>query len=184
LLNNCCLTSIGLLQSPPALQYTGLSQFTQNPFTTVGRQWPSLAPIEITETIKNITQNFSDIIKNLNYRGFFGLDFLIHDDEVFLLECNPRLTASFAFYTEIELKQNITPLFLFHLAQFIDLNFEFDLESEQKRFYNPQIIGSEITAKNQDSQTIKKYHDFTAFSDQIDPIIIPQKIIDLLHETK
>lgn len=183
LLNNCCLTSNGLIQSPPALQYTGLSLFTQNPFATVGRQWPSLAPPEILEKIKNITQKFSDVIKSLNYKGFFGLDFLIHDEEVFLLECNPRLTASFAFYNQIEVQQNLDPLFLFHLAQFIDLKFTFNLESEQKRFYNYNLIGSEITAKNDDSQTIKKYHDFTIFSDQIDPIIIPQKIINLLNET-
>jgi predicted ATP-grasp superfamily ATP-dependent carboligase len=184
LLNNCCLTSSGLIQSPPALQYTGISPFTQNPFTTVGRQWPSLAPIEIIEKIKIITQNFSEIIKKMNYRGFFGLDFLIHEDEVFLLECNPRLTASFAFYNKIELKQNLNPLFIFHLAEFINLDFQFNLESEQKRFYNHQIIGSEITAKNKESQTIKKYHDFITFSDQVDPIIIPQNIVNLLHETK
>jgi predicted ATP-grasp superfamily ATP-dependent carboligase len=184
LLNNCCLISLGVIQSPPALQYTGLSPFTKNPFTTVGRQWPALASVEVTEKIRNLTQKFSDIIKNLNYRGFFGLDFLVHNDEIFLLECNPRLTASFAFYTEIELKQNLDPLFLFHLAEFINLDFQFDLESEQKRFYNHQIVGSEITAKNEDSQTIKKYHDFIIFTDQIDPIVIPQNIIDLIHETK
>ncbi|MFA5749647.1 MAG: ATP-grasp domain-containing protein [Candidatus Shapirobacteria bacterium] len=182
LLNNCCLTKKGLIQSPPAIQYTGISPFTTNPFTTVGRQWPSLAPIEIIEKIKNITQEFSNIIKNLNYKGFFGLDFLIHNDEVYLLECNPRLTASFAFYNEIEIKQNINSLFLFHLAEFINLDFDINLELEQKRFYNSKIIGSEITTKNNNSQTIKKYHDFTIFSDQIDPIIIPQKIIDLINE--
>jgi predicted ATP-grasp superfamily ATP-dependent carboligase len=184
LLNNCCLTKAGLIQSPPALQYTGLTPFTTNPFTTVGRQWPSLAPIEIIEQIKNITQKFSDLIQKMNYKGFFGLDFLIHNDEIYLLECNPRLTASFAFYTEIELHQNINPLFLFHLAEFINLKFDINLAEEQKRFYNSNLIGSEITAKNNDSQTIKKYHDFVTFSDQINPIIIPQKIINLLNESQ
>jgi predicted ATP-grasp superfamily ATP-dependent carboligase len=184
LLNNCCLTKKGLIQSPPAVQYTGISPFTTNPFTTVGRQWPSLAPVEITEKIKNITQNFANLIEKMNYKGFFGLDFLINGEDVYLLECNPRLTASFAFYTEIEINQNLNPLFLFHLAEFINLDFDFNLEIEQKRFYNSQIIGSEITAKNNDSQTVKKYHDFTIFSDQINPIIIPQKIINLLNESQ
>jgi len=155
LLNNCCLTKFGLIQSSPALQYTGLKKLTSNPFTTVGRQWPSFAPIEIINQVKQITDDFSKVLEEINYRGFFGLDFLVKDNQVFLLECNPRLTASFAFYTKLELIQKITPLFYFHLAEFIKLDYSIDIKSEQKRF-NLDIVGSEITAKNKYQQTIKK----------------------------
>lgn len=155
LLNNCCLTKFGLIQSPPALQYTGLKELSSNPFTTVGRQWPSFAPIEIINQIKKITNDFSKVLEEINYQGFFGLDFLIKDNQVFLLECNPRLTASFAFYTQLELNQKITPLFYFHLAEFVKLDYSVDIKSEQHRF-NLNIVGSEITAKNKTQQTIKK----------------------------
>lgn len=182
LLNNCCLTSEGLIQSPPALQYTGLKPFTQHPFTTVGRQWPCFAPKHIIKKIKFISQNFSSILKELNYKGYFGLDFFVYQNKVFLLECNPRLTASFAFYNEIEIKQNILPLFLIHLIQFLDLNLKIRLSHEQKRFNNFHIIGSEITVKNNKGQTTKKYHDFIAFSHNPKIITIPPKIITRLHE--
>ncbi len=182
LLNNCCLTSKGLIQSPPALQYTGVKPFTDHPFTTVGRQWPSLAPQNIVNKINEITANFSKILINLKYKGFFGLDFLVDNNDVFLLECNPRLTASFAFYHQIELNQNILSLFLLHLIQFINIDFDFDIKVEQQRFYNPLIIGSEITAKNKQGKTIKKYHDFTIFSTQTNPIIFSPKIINLLND--
>jgi len=178
ILNNCCLTRFGLIQSPPALQFTGLPQFTQNPFATVGRQWPSFAPLEIQEKIKQITTDFSEkILKPLNYRGFFGLDFIVSNKEVYLLECNPRLTASFAFYTQIELKNNLIPLFYFHLAEFINLNYSIDINQEQKRFYNQNITGSELTQRNSVGTTIKKYNDFIIFSKQINPIIINPKIL-------
>ncbi|HPH19617.1 MAG TPA: ATP-grasp domain-containing protein, partial [Haliscomenobacter sp.] len=85
------------------------------------------------------------ILTPLNYRGFFGLDFLVSENQVYLLECNPRLTASFAFYTQIELKNDLTPLFYFDLAEFINLDYQIDLLQEQSRFYNQNIIGSEIT---------------------------------------
>ncbi len=179
LLNNCCLTRYGLIQSPPALQYTGLSKFTSNPFATVGRQWPSLAPINIQEQIKDITSDFTDkILKPLNYRGFFGLDFLVSKEKVYLLECNPRLTASFAFYTDIELKNNLNPLFYFHLAEFCNLDYSIDIKKEQDRFYNSNIIGSELTQRDSHGVTVKKLNDFSIFSKQINPIVISPEILE------
>ena len=178
LLNNCCQTRHGLLQSPPALQYTGLKSLTHNPFATVGRQWPSLAPPNIINKINQITTEFSEkILTPLNYRGFFGLDFLISNNQVYLLECNPRLTASFAFYTEMELKNNLTPLFYYHLAEFINLDYDIDLKAQQNRFFNQNLIGSEITLRNQEGTTIKKLTDFKIFSKKLDPVVIDQSII-------
>ena len=178
LLNNCCQTKFGLIQSPPALQYTGLPKLTINPLATVGRQWPSMAPAEINEKIKSITADFSEkILKPLNYRGFFGLDFIVQNNQVYLLECNPRLTASFAFYTQIELKNNLTPLFYFHLAEFSNLSYTIDLSQEQARFYNQNLIGSQITLRNPEGTAVKKLDRFEIFSKSANPVIIKPQIL-------
>jgi len=158
LLNNCCLSKFGLIQSPVALQYTGIKPFTQNQFTTVGRQWPSFAPPKIIKNIYQITEKFSKIISQIGYKGFFGLDFLITDNKVYLLECNPRLTASFSFYNKIEKNLNLTPLFYFHLIEFLKINYQIDLKSEKSRFNNKNIKGSELTPKNKNNHTYKKIH--------------------------
>lgn len=184
LLNNCCLTHQGLLQSPPALQYTGIKPFTKNPFTTVGRQWPSFAPEKIIKTIKEISHNFSQIIDYIGYKGFFGLDFLIHQDQVFLLECNPRLTASFAFYTELEQQQKITPLFYFHLAEFIKLNYQFDLQKEQTQLTNSKITGSELTPKDKNNHTYQKLNFKYPLTQTNHPITFPQDLIDKFNEKR
>lgn len=176
LLNNCCLTRFGLIQSPPALQYTGVYPFTKNPFTTVGRQWPSFAPPNIINKIKNITEKFSKIIEEIGYKGFFGLDFLVNKNKVFLLECNPRLTASFAFYTKLEQDQKINPLFYFHLAEFLKLNYQIDIKSEQNRFDNQKIIGSELTPKDKDNHTCKKLNFPYPLSKSTNPISIPKHL--------
>lgn len=161
LLNNCCLTSSGLLQSPPALQFTGLSEYTNNPFATVGRQWPCMAPDKIIKQINQITKDFSKILKKLKYKGFFGLDFIVSKNKVYLLECNPRLTASFAFYTNIELKAKITPLFYYHLLEFTSPQ-KIRIE---KRFDNKKIIGSELTKRDDNGVIIKKINAYKIFSD-------------------
>jgi len=181
LLNNCCQTRFGLLQSPPALQYTGLEALTQNPFATVGRQWPSLAPPSLQDMLQKITSDFSEkILKPLNYKGFFGLDFLVSENKIYLLECNPRLTASFAFYTQIEIQNKLNPLFYYHLAEFINLDYKIDLTKEQARFYNKNIQGSEITLRNSSGITIKKHNTSKVLSPSYNPIIIDPSLIKKL----
>lgn len=184
LINNCCLTNAGLIQSPPGLQYTGLSQFTQNPFTTVGRQWPSFAPTKIVEKIKILTEQFADVLSNFDYHGFFGLDFFVTDqEEVLILECNPRLTASFDLYHQIEIRNNINSLFFFHLLSFLPIETKIDIPQENKRFYNSKIIGSEITKKDKSNNTCSRYRDFIPFSNQNNPINIKPSIIKSANET-
>jgi predicted ATP-grasp superfamily ATP-dependent carboligase len=181
LTNNCCLTKNGLVQSPPALQFTGIKPLTNNPFATVGRQWPSMAPKNITKKIGKITNNFSKSIKKINYQGFFGLDFLIDQNEnVYLLECNPRLTASFAFYTEIEIQKNLFPLLLLHLSQFIKISSIPKTNQIQKQLNSANITGAELTQKT-NSKTIAKYQQNNSITLQPKNFTIPQKIIDQLH---
>ncbi len=168
LLNNCCLTKSELLQSPPGLQFTGLKEYTNNPFATVGRQWPSMAPLTIINQVKNITNSFSKILKKLKYRGFFGLDFFVSKNKVYLLECNPRLTASFAFYTDIELKAKITPLFYYHLLEFTSPI----TILKENRFNNKKIIGSELTKRNNNGVIIQKINKYKIFSKTYKKIII------------
>jgi predicted ATP-grasp superfamily ATP-dependent carboligase len=181
LTNNCCLTQNGLAQSPLALQFTGIKPLTNNPFATVGRQWPSMAPKNITKKIEKITNDFSKSIKKINYQGFFGLDFLVdRNGKVYLLECNPRLTASFAFYTQIEIQKKLFPLFLLHLSQFIKISSIPKTNQIQKRLNSTNITGTELTQKN-NTKTIAKYQQNDPITFQTENITIPQKIIDQLH---
>lgn len=181
LLNNCCLTPNGLVQSPPAIQYTGIKPLTDNPFATVGRQWPSMAPTSILKQIQKITLDFSKKISQINYLGFFGLDFLVDQNNyVYLLECNPRLTASFAFYTQLELDQYLFPLFLLHLAQFIKLSHIPSANQIQAELDSAEICGSEVTMRI-NGKTTRKHQEPTPLTKQVDPINIPQHIIDQLY---
>lgn len=184
LLNNCCLTKYGLIQSPPALQYTGLNPFTQNPFATVGRQWPSYAPKNILNQVNSITKSFSVLLSKLQYKGWFGLDFIVHRDTVYLSECNPRLTASFAFYTKIEERNHILPLFYLHLAELLNLSYKLNYKNEISRFENSKISGSELVLRDKNNYQIKKINRFFPFSKQTNPIIISKTVCNQLINEK
>jgi len=160
LINNCCLTNRGLIQSPPARQISGIKSLSQNPLATIGRQWPCQASADIKNQVKKISQQFGRILAAKNYKGFFGLDFLVSPKQVYLQECNPRLTASFAFYTQIEQKNNITPLFYLHLATFLNLDQNINLIRQQTRFDHPSLIGYQLNQKNQQGNTIRQIDRF------------------------
>jgi len=178
LLNNCCLTNRGLIQSPPAIQFTGIKELTKNPFSTVGRQWPSMAPEKIIKQVSEITKTFSKYLQKHNYKGFFGLDFLVADNnQVYILECNPRLTASFAFYTKIELKAKLEPLFFFHLAEFTLNNYPLDLKKEQSRITNRQIIGTQLTKRDDKNKISGKLETLTSVINSPNSLTLGNEII-------
>jgi predicted ATP-grasp superfamily ATP-dependent carboligase len=177
LLNNCCVYQHVNIQSPTALQYTGFKKLTLNPFATVGRQWPSNAPITVLDQVNSITEQFYKILVKYDYRGFYGLDFFVSNEQVYLLECNPRLTASFAFYTQIELQQALTPLFYYHLAEFADIRSDTSEDYLSLRRTNSNLIGSEITLKSTSGATIKKYNDFIPFVSSPNATSIPGEIL-------
>lgn len=149
LLNNCCLCSNTLFNSPPALQFTGLSPLTNNPFTTVGRQWPSTASTTVEDQVNRITTQMGSILAASKYRGYFGLDFLVSPQgEALLLECNPRLTASFGFYHQLEYSlHRPQPLFFLHLAAFALPKFSPQPSSPSK------VAGAQLVKKNVSGQT-------------------------------
>lgn len=148
LINNAIVTKYGTVQSPPALQFTGLPGLTPTALGTCGRQWPAPIKEKTREKIIKITEKIGAYLSQINYRGFFGLDFqLSENEEIYLIEINPRLTASFSFYTHLELQKKLTPLLLFHLLSHLNLPYKINLKKEQERAHNLEIIGSELTQK-------------------------------------
>lgn len=160
LINNCCLSTLGLIQSPVADQITGLAPLTQNPLATVGRRWPSLTSSAIQNQVKKITQKFALILQKRGYNGFFGLDFILHQNQVYLQECNSRLTASFAFYHDLETRARINSLFYLHLASFLNLDQKINLKKEQSRFYSKHIRGIQLNQKKSNGKTIAQINHY------------------------
>ncbi|MFZ2153237.1 MAG: ATP-grasp domain-containing protein [Microgenomates group bacterium] len=176
LINNCCLIDNQLIQSPPGLQFTGHPLLTDNPLATVGRQWPSHTPANINQQLFDITTNFSKILSSHKYKGFFGLDFFVSQDKVYLLECNPRLTASFAFYTQIEQKNQLDPLFYYHLLSFLPQNFYYPSFDR----FNNNLVGAQLTKKNSQGATVEKFEDLVDICPTGDPHTISPEYVEKL----
>ena len=70
------------------------------------------------------------------YRGFFEVDVLvdIDSDEVYLGELNPRISGASAITNVTAGAYADVPLFLFHLLEFMDVDFDLDVDEINKRW--------------------------------------------------
>jgi predicted ATP-grasp superfamily ATP-dependent carboligase len=82
----------------PIVQITGLPELTPHPMGSCGNdfQWrpsphPGTGPAELAEAL-------GPVLARRGYRGHFGVDFVFDGTTPWLIEINPRFTASFALY--------------------------------------------------------------------------------------
>jgi hypothetical protein len=80
----------------------------------------------------------------MGYRGYFELDFLtdLDTNEVDLGEVNPRITGASAMTNLAAFAHSDAPLFLFHLLEWFDIDFELDVDDLNMRWADPENIDS------------------------------------------
>jgi hypothetical protein len=89
-----------------------------------------------------MTVRFGEEIRKLGYRGYFEIDFLrdLDTDQLYLGEVNPRITGASAMTNLAAFAQADMPLFLFHLLEWSDVDFEVDIDAINERWANPAFI--------------------------------------------
>ncbi len=118
-LTNACVASNGkTFVSDPAYQIPG-SQFGSLDTITFGRQWGiELFSQVLTQKLTELTMQVGSLMARSGYLGWFGLDFLVDKrGRVYISENNARLTASFSFFTQLELRAKSSSTLL---AQHVD----------------------------------------------------------------
>ncbi len=76
------------------------------------------------------------------YRGYFELDFLADADtgEMWLGELNPRVTGASSITNVTAVAYGDMPLFLFHLLEFSDVDYEIDVDELNERWAEAQNV--------------------------------------------
>jgi hypothetical protein len=85
-----------------------------------------------------------DRLRQEGYRGYFELDFLVDalSGELYLGELNPRVTGASSMTNVTAVAYGDMPLFLFHLLEFMDVEYEIDVEELNARWANAQNVDS------------------------------------------
>ncbi|MCZ6828083.1 MAG: biotin carboxylase, partial [Gammaproteobacteria bacterium] len=91
---------------------------------------------EQTRRMRGMTQAMGDRLYREGYKGTFCLDFLVDTDtgDVYLGELNPRVSGASALTNMVTSKYGGAPLMLFHLLEFMDVEYELDIEKIHQRW--------------------------------------------------
>src|SRR6476660_4835107 len=81
-------------------------------------------------------RRLGDRLRQEGYRGFFEVDVLVDlaSDEVYLGELNPRISGASSMTNTTAGAYADIPLFLFHLLEFMDVDYEVDIDEINERW--------------------------------------------------
>jgi biotin carboxylase len=140
-----CATKRGTIVGPLMTELVGFKELTPYRGGWCGNEIfaDSFTP-EIRQKARELTVRFGEQLRREGYRGYFELDWLIDQDsgEIYLGELNPRVTGASSMTNHAAFAHADAPLFLFHLLEFSDVEFELDIDALNERWADPDNIDS------------------------------------------
>jgi len=138
-----CTTRQGTIVGPLMTELVGFKELTPYKGGWCGNEiFPGSFTPELRQQAVDYTFKFGEQLRKEGYRGYFELDFLIDMDgnQLYLGELNPRITGASSMTNHAAFAHADAPLFLFHLLEFADVEFEFDVNDLNRRWADPENI--------------------------------------------
>ncbi len=138
-----CVTRQGTIVGPLMTELVGFKELTPYKGGWCGNEvLPESFPAAVRKKARQMTAAFGESLRKLGYRGYFELDFLrdLDTNTLYLGEVNPRITGASAMTNLAAFAHADAPLFLFHLLEFSDVDFELDVEELNERWSQPEYI--------------------------------------------
>jgi biotin carboxylase len=131
------ITRHGTLVGPYVASLVGYPELTPYKGGWCGNDiYPGLLGEENRIRASAMTQRLGERLAKEGYRGFFEVDYLVDADsgEIYLGELNPRVSG-LSPITHVTLgAYSDVPLFLFHLLEYLDVDYEIDVDEINKRW--------------------------------------------------
>lgn len=140
-----CATRCGTVVGPLMTELVGFKTLTPYKGGWCGNEmFAGAFTQEIRDKTREYTFKFGEALREEGYRGYFELDFLIDMDngEVYLGELNPRVTGASSLTNVAAFAHSDIPLFLFHLLEFSDVDFDLDINEINERWAHPESVDS------------------------------------------
>lgn len=148
-----CVTQHGILSTNLQHQILDIPQL-YNPEKGsglfCGHDWTSSKfSQEICEQAYNYVEKIGQYLKKCNYKGIFGLDFVLDEktNQLYLVECNPRLLGTYPTINMAQLLNNEPPILAFHVLEFLGINYQIDVEAINQKM-RQEKIGSQMILHN------------------------------------
>ncbi|REK03859.1 MAG: biotin carboxylase [Acidobacteria bacterium] len=140
-----CITRCGTLVGPLMTELVGFEEMTPYRGGWCGNEvFADAFNRRIRDQARRKTVALGKELAKEGYRGYFEVDYLIDraDGKVYLGEINPRITGASSMTNLAAFAQADAPLFLFHLLEWMGVDFEIDVEELNLRWSDPENIDS------------------------------------------
>jgi biotin carboxylase len=131
------LTRHGTVVGPLMTDLTGHPELTPHKGGWCGNDiFPEALSPEHLDQARRLTQKLGDRLMAEGYRGFLEVDYLADADtgELYLGELNPRISGVTSMTNVTAGAYADMPLFLFHLLEYLDVDYEIDVEDINRRW--------------------------------------------------
>lgn len=138
-----CVTRHGTIVAPLMTELVGFKELTPYKGGWCGNEiFPEAFTPDIRAKAKKYTQLFGDQLRKEGYKGYFELDFLIDQDDqnIYLGELNPRITGASSITNHAVFALSDVPLFIFHVLEWMNQDYELDVAEINNRWSNPDFI--------------------------------------------
>ena len=129
-------TRHGTLAGPLQTDITGFGELTPYKGGWCGNDAFTGGLERERKAVQAMARRLGDRLYKEGYRGAFCMDFLIDTDtgHVYLGEINPRISGASPLTNLITSTYGGCPMFLFHMLEFMDVDWEVDLDKIQRRW--------------------------------------------------
>lgn len=130
-------TCHGTLVGPVMTDITGYQELTPYEGGWCGNDCSTkLLDERVHQAVVTMAKKLGDRLYQEGYKGCFCLDYLLDTDtgEVYLGELNPRISGASPPTNLITSKYGGAPLMLFHLLEYMDVEYDIDLDAIQLRW--------------------------------------------------
>ncbi len=136
-----CVTRRGTLAGPLMTELVGFPELTPFAGGWCGNEIfasdaSTLISPEVRRQAGRAVVAMGEQLRQEGYWGVFGLDFLLDQDSgtLYLGEMNPRITGASPLTNQAARDQHQPPLLLFHLLEWMGIDFAFDIDEYNQRW--------------------------------------------------
>ncbi len=144
----------GILQTQ-IIDQPELVGFTGRSGVWLGHDWNVRFSEKAQRNAEALCRKWGGYIYQKGYKGIYGLDLVVDDnDEITAIECNSRYTGAFPVYTMMQISEHEMPLDVWHLCEWLGIDYEMDLNEVQKTSRESKR-GAHLILHNTSPQPIK-----------------------------
>ncbi|MBI4034908.1 MAG: hypothetical protein HY381_00740 [Candidatus Chisholmbacteria bacterium] len=149
---NGCVTKHGILTGVLQGQIVDQPELTAlsgRSGVWLGHDWSSMRFSDKAQrNAESLVRTLGKHMAKRGYKGIFGMDVVVEQqDKVWPIECNSRYTGAFPTYTWVSIKNGEIPLDVWHLLEFMEVDYDMDFDKVQEMSRQPKE-GAQILMHN------------------------------------